>query len=112
MATLELPGEGEADLRYAGQSFELTVALGDDLAEWFHLAHEGRYGYADRERPLELVAVRTHDVRAAPEVVVTGPRFSAEGPQVLELEGATVWVPDGWAGETDAHGTLVLRRRT
>ena len=107
----DLPGEGEADLRYAGQSFELTVPLGDDLAERFHRAHEARYGYADRSRPLELVAVRTQDVRAAPEVVVTGPRFSAEGPEVLELDGATAWVPDGWAGETDAHGTLVLRRQ-
>ena len=107
----DLPGEGEADLRYAGQSFELTVPLGDDLAERFHRAHEARYGYADRSRPLELVAVRTQDVRAAPEVVVTGPRLSAEGPEVLELDGATAWVPDGWAGETDAHGTLVLRRQ-
>jgi N-methylhydantoinase A len=107
----DVPGEGEADLRYAGQSFELTVPLGDDLAERFHRAHEARYGYADRSRPLELVAVRTQDVRAAPEVVVTGPRFSAVGAQVLELDGATAWVPDGWAGETDAHGTLVLRRQ-
>jgi N-methylhydantoinase A len=106
----ELPREGEADLRYAGQSFELTVPLGDDLAERFHLAHAARYGYADRARPLELVAVRTQEVRAAPEVVVTGPRFAATGPEVLELDGATAWVPDGWGGETDAYGTLVLRR--
>src|SRR6266566_4338738 len=46
----ELPAEGEADLRYAGQSFELTVPLQDDLAGAFHRAHEARYGYADRER--------------------------------------------------------------
>ena len=44
----ELPREGEADLRYRGQSFELTVPLGPDLAERFHAAHEERYGYADR----------------------------------------------------------------
>ena len=29
---------------------------------------------------------------------------------VVELPGATCWVPDGWRGETDPHGTLVLRR--
>src|SRR5262249_9712533 len=52
----ELPAVGEADLRYAGQSFELTVALGPRLEERFHEAHELRYGYADRRRPLELVA--------------------------------------------------------
>ena len=105
----ELPAEGEADLRYSGQSFELTVPLGGNLAERFHLAHEARYGYADRARALELVAVRTTDVRPAPEISVTGPSVAAVGPEVLELEGATAWVPAGWAGETDAHGTLVLR---
>jgi N-methylhydantoinase A len=104
----ELPDEGEADLRYAGQSFELTVPLGPDLAARFHAAHEERYGYSDPARALELVAVRTAEVRPAPRVTVTGPRLAARGPEVLELEGATVWVPEGWAGETDAHGTLVL----
>ena len=44
----ELPRAGEADLRYAGQSFELTVPLGPELAQAFHRAHEERYGYADR----------------------------------------------------------------
>jgi N-methylhydantoinase A len=106
----ELPEEGEADLRYAGQSFELTVPLGPELAERFHAAHEERYGYADPGRELELVAVRTAETRAAPRLDVTGPTRRASGPEVLELEGATVWVPGGWAGETDAHGTLVLRR--
>ena len=106
----ELPDEGEADLRYAGQSFELTVALGPGLAERFHEAHEARYGYADRDRAIELVAVRTAEIRPAPPVTVTGPRITARGPQVLELDGATAWVPAGWAGETDTHGTLVLRR--
>jgi N-methylhydantoinase A len=107
-----LPEEGEADLRYAGQSFELTVPLGDDLAERFHEDHAERYGYADRERALELVAIRTAEIREAPGVDVVGPMIGARGPEVLELEGATAWVPEGWAGETDAHGTLVLRSDT
>jgi N-methylhydantoinase A len=106
----ELPSEGEADLRYAGQSFELTVPLGADLAERFHEEHAKRYGYADRGRALELVAVRTAEVRPAPPVVVSGPALSARGPRVLELDGSTAWIQLGWAGETDAHGTLVLRR--
>jgi N-methylhydantoinase A len=108
----ELPADGEADLRYTGQSFELTVALGPALARRFHEAHEARYGYADPERTIELVAVRTGVVRPAPPVAVDGPRLSARGPEVLELDGATAWVPRGWAGDTDEHGTLVLRRRS
>ncbi len=106
----ELPGEGEADLRYVGQSFELTIPLGPALAERFHAAHAERYGYADAARPLELVAVRTAEVRPAPRLTVTGPERGVRGPQVLELEGATAWVPVGWTGETDPHGTLILRR--
>jgi N-methylhydantoinase A len=92
------------------RSFELTVPLGPRLAERFHEAHELRYGYADPGRPLELVAVRTAEVRAGPPIDVTGPRRTARGPQALALEGATLWVPDGWEGATDRHGTLVLRR--
>ncbi len=109
-ATGELPDEGDADLRYQGQSFELTVPFGPGLAERFHQAHEARYGYADRARELEVVAVRTADVRPAPPVVVSGPALRVRGPAVLELDGATAWIPKGWGGDTDAHGTLVLRR--
>ncbi len=106
----ELPPDGEADVRYAGQSFELTIPLGPALADRFHEAHAERYGYSDPGRSLELVAVRTAEVRPGPEFEVGGPQVAALGPQVVELEGATAWVPDGWGGETDAHGTLVLRR--
>ncbi len=107
---VELPLDGEADIRYAGQSFELTVALGPGLPQRFHEAHEQRYGYSDRARGLELVAVRTAATRPAPPVEIVGPKHVARGPATLELEGSTAWVPSGWAGETDPHGTLVLRR--
>jgi N-methylhydantoinase A len=107
----ELPAEGEADLRYRGQSFELRVPLQPDLAAAFHRAHEERYGYADRDREIELVAIRTADVRPGPdlELQVTD-CYKVVGPRLVELPGATCWVPRGWHGETDAHGTLVLRR--
>ncbi len=107
----ELPAEGEADLRYAGQSHELTVPLGPDLKATFHRAHDERYGYADRDRPIELVAVRTADVRPGPQLQAGGgSRRRVEGPELVELPGASCWVPAGWAGTTDADGTLVLSR--
>ena len=106
-----LPADGEADLRYRGQSFELTVPLGGDLAETFHRAHEERYGYADRSRPLELVAVRTADVRPGPDLRLPGgDPLHVEGPQVVELDGATCWVPPGWVGDRDGYSTLILTR--
>lgn len=106
-----LPLAGEADLRYAGQSFELTVPLGGDVAESFHAAHEERYGYADRDRPLELVAVRTAEIRPGPEIEL--PRAEAlrvAGPSVLPLDGATCWIPPGWVGVRDGDTTLRLTR--
>jgi N-methylhydantoinase A len=107
----DLSQAGEADLRYRGQSFELTVPLGGDVAEAFHQAHEERYGYADRTREIELVAVRTADVEPGPELsLLATDRHKVSGPSVIELDGATCWVPDGWHGETNDDETLVLTR--
>jgi N-methylhydantoinase A len=107
----DLPAEGEADLRYRGQSFELTVPLQDDLAAAFHRAHEERYGYADLAREIELVAVRTAEVVPGPEIsfaATAGDQVT--GPVLVALPGSTCWVPDGWRGETNDDGTLVLTR--
>jgi N-methylhydantoinase A len=106
----ELPLEGEADLRYAGQSFELTVPLGGDLAEAFHRAHEERYGSVDRDRPIELVAIRTADVRPGPKIEPSGAtREAMTGPAVLELDGSTCWLPVGWVGARDGAGWRLTR---
>jgi N-methylhydantoinase A len=106
----ELPAEGEADLRYRGQSFELTVPLGPDLAERFHRAHEERYGVADRGREVELVAIRTADVRPGPQLTwPSGEALRVEGPHALELDGATCWIPPGWVGARD--GTTIRLTR-
>ena len=109
----ELPAEGEADLRYAGQSFELTVAARPATSpSAFHAAHEARYGYADassRDRARRRAHRRRapappldrHRARRAPS---TGPRGSSS---TARPPGS----PRAGRGETDAHGTLVLRRR-
>jgi N-methylhydantoinase A/oxoprolinase/acetone carboxylase beta subunit len=104
----ELPAEGEADLRYRGQSFELTVRLEPDLAGAFHRAHAARYGYADPEREIELVAVRTAEVRAGPPLdLPAAPPLDAEGPATIELEGATCWLPPGWVGVRDGTSSTL-----
>ena len=106
-----LPADGEVDLRYRGQSFELTVPLGGDTLAAFHRAHEERYGYADRERSVELVAVRTAEVTPGPAVELRGDDpLSVTGPALVELEGATCWVPPGWEGARDGNSTLILTR--
>jgi len=110
-AVTDLPAEGQADLRYAGQSFELTVPIQDGLAEAFHHAHEERYGYADRGRELELVAVRTAETKPGPEFdLPRGTPLHVEGPAPVELDGATCFVAPGWVGDRDGDNTLVLTK--
>jgi N-methylhydantoinase A len=110
----ELPDEGEADLRYRGQSFELSVPLGPALGERFHVAHEERYGYADRERQIELVALRTAEVRRGPELTPTPAEpLRVSGPAVVELDGSSCWLAPGWVGVRDGstHGAGLLLTR-
>ena len=70
------------DVRYVGQSFELTVDYpatrsGDGLAraigESFYRAHLQRFGYADRSEPVEIV-----NLRLKLEIKVDKPEFVAE----------------------------------
>lgn len=56
--------EPALDLRYVGQSFELTIPLGPEssdgaaLARAFHAEHRRTYGHADENAPIELVNLR------------------------------------------------------
>jgi N-methylhydantoinase A len=100
----ELPSAGEADLRYEGQSFELTVPLQDDLAEAFHSAHTEQYGFAERERVVELVAVRTADIRQGPDLdLPRTEQTKVAGPALVALPGATCWLAPGWVGARDGR---------
>ncbi|HEY2311111.1 MAG TPA: hydantoinase/oxoprolinase family protein [Gaiellaceae bacterium] len=106
----DLPPAGEADLRYRGQSFELSVDIGPGLAELFHQAHKDRYGYEDRGRKVELVAVRTAEVTPGPELELPdGERRQASGPALVELDGSTIWIPPGWEGARDGSSWVLTR---
>jgi N-methylhydantoinase A len=65
-----------ADLRYHGQSFELSVTVPagplsaadvERLREQFHAMHERAYGYAAPDDPVELVNVRLAAVGVTPK---------------------------------------------
>ena len=77
-----------ADLRYRGQSFELTVEADslETLEERFHAAHEQRYGYRMDDEPVELV-----NLRLVATVPVEKPELeepAAEGEAVSERREA------------------------
>ena len=65
-AAQDLPGAKitrSADLRYRGQSYELTVAWdAKNLAKGFHAAHRRIYGYSDVKREVEVVTLRVQAV--------------------------------------------------
>ena len=46
------------DMRYRGQSFEISLPFTRDFAAEFHRRHEQRYGYADPTREAEIVTLR------------------------------------------------------
>jgi N-methylhydantoinase A len=80
-ASAETPGarlERLADLRYQGQSYELTVPWSSLAAATrrFHEAHEKTYGYANPSRAVEAVTIRVRARRRAPKVPLA-PRATA-----------------------------------
>ncbi|OGD17978.1 MAG: hypothetical protein A2Y69_07940 [Candidatus Aminicenantes bacterium RBG_13_59_9] len=50
------------DVRYAGQSYELTVPFAAAFRRDFHGLHFRRYGYSDEGRPIEVVNLRVKAV--------------------------------------------------
>ena len=50
--------EPSADLRYAGQGFELNLPVSSKLIGQFHADHQRRYGYSHADRKIEIVTIR------------------------------------------------------
>jgi N-methylhydantoinase A/oxoprolinase/acetone carboxylase beta subunit len=101
------------DVRYRGQSFELTVrGCGPDptaLREAFEAAHDDRYGYRDTDGEIEVVTIRERHSEPGPAIDFEATGMEpVEGPAVVRLPEATLVVPRGWRGAADATGTLVL----
>ena len=101
-AEAALPGASlrrHADLRYAGQSFELTVSgrTREELELAFHAAHHRRYGHRIDDEPVQVVNLRVvaeqtgskPDLRE-PEVVAEGDGFGAVGRRAVLLDGGAV----------------------
>jgi N-methylhydantoinase A/oxoprolinase/acetone carboxylase beta subunit len=100
--------ESSLDVRYAGQSHELTVA---ELAD-FPDEHVRRNGYARAGVPIEVTALRARARVDSPLVPTDLPaldRAACRGPAVVAEADCTVWIPDGWEARPAAGGAWVLR---
>lgn len=96
------------DMRYAGQSYELTVPEGAS----FHEVHRRMYGYSDEQRPTEVVAIRARAVERVekPLLRVTAKQKPVEGPALVADYGATTYIPTGWRCRTDRFGNRVITK--
>jgi N-methylhydantoinase A len=92
------------DLRYLGQSHELTVAVPagaltapdvERIQEQFHEAHTSAYGYAAREDAVELVNVRLTAIGVSPK-----PQLKVLPHGTGDLQKAMKGYRPVWFGET------------
>jgi N-methylhydantoinase A len=121
--------ELHVDLRYAGQSHELTVPLDDRTAETFGAEHERLYGYATSDRPIEIVAARLTALGPTPLLQLTSlegghgrrqsgcvardalaPGDTLDGPGIVTEFSATTVVPAGWRLSVHTTGQLIIER--
>ena len=74
----------QVDLRYVGQSFELTIPAGDGLLERFHAEHDRTYGFSAPGEPVEAVSLRLTSIGR----IAKPPRPAARGRRPARAEGA------------------------
>ena len=83
-----------ADVRYAGQSYELTVPWhAANPAEPFHREHQRVYGYANPDRAVEIVTIRVRArLRVAkPELARHQEKTASGKPTLRRIYAANAW---------------------
>ena len=85
-----------ADLRYAGQGYEINVPAGHDLLRQFHEAHRKRYGHADETRAVEIVNVRVRTIAASEPLTLPRKPRGEKDPLHAVVKKKKVMVDDKW----------------
>ena len=86
-----------ADLRYAGQGYEINVPAGPQMLATFHDAHRKRYGHSDENRRVEVVNVRVRMITVSEQmpfsqVPAGGPNCSRAVLKKKNVMFASDWV--------------------
>lgn len=100
------------DVRYIGQSFELSLPIAEGagleaLAEAFHSAHAHKFGHADRDAPVEIVNLRVLAVGETPPLVL--PEVEA-GEQTVAADALVTQRDVFFEVDQSWHKTPVYRR--
>ncbi|MEM7127773.1 MAG: hydantoinase/oxoprolinase family protein [Chloroflexota bacterium] len=95
----------QADLRYLGQSYELTVDLPDDaltpenwprVEEGYHQAHERFYGFAKESDPVEVVNLRLTGLAEQSTVDMQELEETVDGSSIQPVDEARLFVDGAW----------------
>src|SRR6266404_2438367 len=78
------------DMRYAGQSYNLTVPFAGDYVASFHRAHEQRYGYSDRSRSCEVANIRARFAGSVPKPGLPKLRVGRSNPERAVIDKTNV----------------------
>jgi N-methylhydantoinase A len=78
----DLQFEPSADLRYAGQGFELSLPVSSNLVSKFHAEHQRRYGYSHMDRKIEIVTIRLRARMMSPMAGGKRDKLTKAGPPV------------------------------
>ena len=129
--------ERNADLRYRGQGYEISLPYGADLLDRFHAEHKRRYGYNTPDGEVEIVTLRARGRIASPEnlarikigretakskvgqthkdmKIKVLPREDLKagkklkGPAVISEYSATTFVPQGLTFQADKAANLLV----
>ncbi len=100
-ASSEAVMERQLDLRYLGQSYEITVPVQGSLETTlnsFHLRHREIYGYAAEGEPIEVVNARliATGITRKPELRKAQPSMQALSPQALKDKRTAFFDSTGW----------------
>ena len=87
--------EPALDLRYDGQSFELTIPFTPEVLEEFHRQHLAAYGYANPDTPVEIVNLRLKATGAVPSPEVSPLPDAGPDPTAAQIDTRTVVLADG-----------------
>ena len=103
--------EPSLDLRYVGQSYELQVPVAAsldsaalrDAVDAFHRKHQQRYGHADPEELVEVVAVRMRGTLPAPPVALPDEPRTDAPIDTAQMHTRPVWFAADGPMETPAY---------
>ncbi len=111
------------DLQYHGQTFSLSVKLGDEgvtrssdlthahvseAGERFHVEHEREYGYSDRGHGLEVVSVRAFGRAEVEKPEPASEALVQQGPDDAAIGVQSAWL-DGEQHEAPVYDRALLQ---